>query len=73
MSPIVFKPTLFNTVKIIEDYTSKNLLKLPNYNIEIKSKPVTDSVFHPGVQEFSDIVLSFEINLLVSSSLPRFQ
>ena len=53
-----FKPTLFNTVKIIEDYTSKNLLKLPNYNIEIKSKPVTDSVFHPGVQEFSDIVLS---------------
>jgi glycerophosphoryl diester phosphodiesterase len=49
---------LFNTVKIIEDYTSKNLLKLPNYNIEIKSKPVTDSVFHPGVQEFSDIVLS---------------
>ena len=32
--------------------------RLPNYNIEIKSKPSTDSLFHPGVEEFSDLVVS---------------
>jgi len=53
-----FKPTLNNTIKIIEGYATDNLIKLPNYNIEIKSKPSTDSLFHPGVKEFSDLVVS---------------
>tara|TARA_B100001996_G_scaffold352871_1_gene313852 strand:- start:208 stop:873 length:666 start_codon:yes stop_codon:yes gene_type:complete len=53
-----FKPTLNNTIKIIENYAADNLIKLPNYNIEIKSKPSTDLLFHPGVKEFSDLVVS---------------
>ena len=31
---------------------------MPNYNIEIKSNPNTDFLFHPGVKEFSDLVIS---------------
>ena len=31
-----FKPTLNNAIKIIEDYATYNLIKSPNYNIEIK-------------------------------------
>ena len=53
-----FKPTLNNAIKIIEDYATDNQIKLPNYNIEIKSNPSTDSLFHPGVKEFSDLVVS---------------
>ena len=53
-----FKPTLNHTINIIEEYASDNLIRLPNYNIEIKSKPSTDSLFHPGVEEFSDLVVS---------------
>tara|TARA_B100001540_G_scaffold49887_1_gene44963 strand:+ start:3452 stop:4330 length:879 start_codon:yes stop_codon:yes gene_type:complete len=53
-----FKPTLNHTINIIEEYAADNLIRLPNYNIEIKSKPSTDSLFHPGVEEFSDLVVS---------------
>lgn len=53
-----FKPTLNYTIKMIEDYATDNLIKLPNYNIEIKSKPGTDLLFHPGTKEFSDLVIS---------------
>ena len=53
-----FKPTLNNTIKIIDGYATDNLIKLPNYNIEIKSKLSTDLLFHPEVKEFSDLVMS---------------
>ena len=53
-----FKPTLNHTINIIEEYAADNLIRLPNYNIEIKSNPSTDSLFHPGVEEFSDLVVS---------------
>ena len=53
-----FKPTLINTINIVEDYVADNLIDLPNYNIEIKSNPNTDFLFHPGVKEFSDLVIS---------------
>jgi len=32
--------------------------KEENFNIEIKSNPNTDFLFHPGVKEFSDLVIS---------------
>lgn len=60
------KPTLKNTIKIIEDYAFENLTKLPNYNIEIKSNPDTDLIFHPGVKEFSDIVMSLIDSLKIN-------
>ena len=53
-----FKPTLIDAINIIEDYVVDNLVELPNYNIEIKSNPKTDFLFHPGVKEFSDLVIS---------------
>lgn len=60
-----FKPTLNNAIKIIEDYATYNLIKSPNYNIEIKSSVENEIFFHPNYKEFSDLVLSV-INQSVS-------
>ena len=52
----VAKPRLVDVIDRVEDYLKANS-KLPvGYNIEIKSLPETDNIFHPKPSDFSDLV-----------------
>jgi glycerophosphoryl diester phosphodiesterase len=51
-----YKPTLNEVFDKVESYLSENSLPLVNYNIELKTSPETDSVFHPSPEVFSDLV-----------------
>lgn len=62
----IFKPLLSDVFTSVEAYClNKNLDPKPRYNIEIKSMPQGDSLFHPSPPEFSDLVYK-----LVSQSIP---
>lgn len=50
------KPLLSNVIDKVEAHITVNNLKAVNYNIEIKSTPQEDGVFHPQYGEFSDLV-----------------
>ncbi|MDQ3395478.1 MAG: glycerophosphodiester phosphodiesterase [Bacteroidota bacterium] len=52
----VQKPLLADMIKEIEEHIKVNKLNLPKYNIEIKSEPGGDGLFHPDPKEFSDLV-----------------
>jgi glycerophosphoryl diester phosphodiesterase len=51
-----YKPTLVEVFDKVESYLSENNLPLVNYNVELKTTPETDSVFHPTPEVFSDLV-----------------
>jgi len=61
----VSKPLLINLISQVEAYLKKNGLSKVAYNIELKSSPKGDNVYHPGVEEFSTIVYD-----LLAASLP---
>ncbi len=50
------KPLLTDMIDAVEAYLAKNNLPKVGYNIELKSSPSRDGVYHPQVNEFSDIV-----------------
>lgn len=50
------KPLLIDMIDAVEDYLAKNNLPKVSYNIELKSSPSRDGIYHPQVNEFSDIV-----------------
>jgi glycerophosphoryl diester phosphodiesterase len=52
----VSKPRLSDLIDVVEKYVSDMGLTKPNYNIEIKSSPDGDGVYHPAPKEFSDLV-----------------
>jgi glycerophosphoryl diester phosphodiesterase len=52
----VSKPLLSEVIRSMEDYRREKNLPAFGYNIEIKSTPGGDNVYHPGVAEFSDLV-----------------
>lgn len=52
----VSKPLLKTVIDEVEAYASNKELTPLNYNIEIKSKPDTDNVYHPSVPVFSELV-----------------
>lgn len=52
------KPLLSDVIAKAESYAKDHHLKQPFYNIEIKRTPAYDSIFHPGVNEFVDLVLA---------------
>lgn len=52
----VSKPRLSDLIDVVEKYVSDMGLTKPNYNIEIKSSPEGDGVYHPAPKEFSDLV-----------------
>lgn len=54
----VNKPLLSDVIKQVERFTKSHTGWEVNYNIEIKSTPDGDGVFHPDPNEFSDIVFS---------------
>jgi glycerophosphoryl diester phosphodiesterase len=41
---------------VVEKYVTDHNLPKPNYNIEIKSSPEGDGIYHPNPAEFSDKV-----------------
>lgn len=57
-SPIeVNKPLLSEVIDAVEAYCKTNDRDLPNYNIEIKSRPAWDNVFTPKPPVFAKLVL----------------
>ncbi len=50
------KPLLIDMIKASERHVKGVTHYEVNYNIEIKSAPSSDGIFHPGVKEFSDLV-----------------
>ncbi|GAB2612503.1 glycerophosphodiester phosphodiesterase [Belliella aquatica] len=52
----VTKPRLKDLFEVVEKYVTDHNLPKPNYNIEIKSSPEGDGVYHPSPAEFSDMV-----------------
>lgn len=51
----VIKPLLSEVLQMAEQYARDNNRTI-QYNIEIKSTPEGDNVYHPGVAEFSELV-----------------
>jgi glycerophosphoryl diester phosphodiesterase len=50
------KPRLDETISIVEDYVKDKNKKPVNYNIEIKSLPEGDNLFHPDPTDFAELV-----------------
>ncbi len=54
----VSKPLLQDVIVAVEDHLKSYTQYEVDYNIEIKSSPDGDGKFHPGVEEFSDLVFN---------------
>lgn len=61
----VHKPLLLDVIKAAEKHIKDFSLYEVDYNIEIKSLPAGDNLFHPTPEEFSDLVFN-----LVDQYLP---
>ncbi len=61
----VNKPLLSDVIREMEAYRREKNLPAFGYNIEIKSTPAGDNVYHPAVSEFSDLVYR-----VISAQLP---
>lgn len=55
----VSKPLLFDLVNEVEKYTEENQIEGINYNIEIKSLPVGDDIYHPTPEVYCKLVYDF--------------
>ena len=53
-----FKPLLSEVITEVESNSAALEIPAPNYNIEIKSTPESDDVFHPKPTEFCKLVLA---------------
>ncbi|WP_375446184.1 glycerophosphodiester phosphodiesterase family protein [uncultured Fibrella sp.] len=54
----VYKPLLSTLLDSVEAYAKSKGMPLPKYNVEIKSSPETDGVYHPAPPEFVDLVMA---------------
>ncbi len=52
-----YKPLLADLIDSVETYAKAKGLPQPLYNIEIKSTPATDGVYHPAPAEFVELVI----------------
>ncbi len=52
------KPQLSAVIDSVELYCKTNNIPAPYYNIETKSKPETDDIFHPKPAEFVELVMN---------------
>lgn len=52
-----YKPLLGEMIDSVEAYCTKNNSPFPQYNIETKSLPLTDNLFHPAPAEFVDLLM----------------
>lgn len=51
------KPLLSAVINFAEEHAQKDAGPLPYYNIETKSKPEGDGLFHPNPEEFVDLLM----------------
>jgi glycerophosphoryl diester phosphodiesterase len=61
----VSKPLLADVIKAVEDHLRSYTKYEVDYNLEIKSMPEGDNVFHPAPEKFADLVIG-----LVDQYLP---
>ncbi|MEO6330752.1 MAG: glycerophosphodiester phosphodiesterase family protein [Ginsengibacter sp.] len=54
----VSKPLLSDLIDSVEMYCKQKNLKKINYNIETKTQPLTDNIYHPAPQEFVDLLIN---------------
>ncbi|AQG82294.1 glycerophosphodiester phosphodiesterase [Spirosoma montaniterrae] len=52
-----YKPLLAELIDSVETYAKAKGMPQPRYNIEIKSNPATDGVYHPAPAEFVKLVM----------------
>jgi glycerophosphoryl diester phosphodiesterase len=52
------KPKLEDMIDVVEKYVQDFGLPRPFYNIEIKSMPEGDGIYHPNPKDFSEIVIA---------------
>lgn len=55
----IHKPLLKELVDAVDNYNKENNLPPVRYNIEIKSEPIGDSIYHPVPSEYSKLVYDF--------------
>ncbi len=71
------KPRLLDLIVEVEEAILMSGLKEPNYNIEIKSRPEWEGVFHPDYETYTNLVLedldkaSLAERLVIQSFDPR--
>ncbi|MEO6538344.1 MAG: glycerophosphodiester phosphodiesterase family protein [Ferruginibacter sp.] len=53
----VHKPSLSSLIDSVENYISQNKTAKVFYNIETKTQPATDNIFHPGPAAFVDMLM----------------
>jgi len=54
----VHKPKLADVIDSAEAYTTRLSLKPIQYNIETKSQPATDGIYHPKPDEFVELIMA---------------
>lgn len=54
----VHKPLLTQMIDTLEKYAKANKKQAPHYNIETKTMPETDDIFHPKPKEFVDLLVA---------------
>ena len=54
----VHKPLLADVIDSAEAFSKKEKRPLPFYNIETKSNPVTDNIFHPAPEKYVELLMS---------------
>lgn len=54
---VVVKPLLEAVIDTVEAYAKANKLPDPVYNIEIKSRPEWDNIYHPEVEEYAKLLV----------------
>jgi glycerophosphoryl diester phosphodiesterase len=52
------KPLLSELFDTVIAYCTKKNIPFPQFNIETKTNPKTDGIFHPGPEEFVDLLVS---------------
>ena len=52
----IYKPLLKDVFSEVQKYIRKNKLKQVRYNIEIKSTPVGDNIYHPAADVFARMI-----------------
>lgn len=58
----LYKPSLAAMIDSVESYANRNNLTRINYNIETKTKPETDKIFHPAPAAFVDMLMKVITN-----------
>ncbi|WP_185269435.1 glycerophosphodiester phosphodiesterase family protein [Chryseobacterium bernardetii] len=53
----VQKPLFSEVIDAVESYTRELKRPLPYYNIETKTRPFSDNIFHPEPKEFVDLMM----------------